>query len=48
MGCTTSDLWDPMLGPFTVGPLALKGVVFYQAESNIDITGPGFGGDYYR
>jgi len=42
-----SDVWHKMIEPFTWGPLAFKGVIFYQAESNIDAIGPGMGGQYY-
>lgn len=46
-GGYNSDLWDPMIFPYTVGPMELKGVVWYQAESNIDAVGLGMGGQYY-
>jgi sialate O-acetylesterase len=46
-GMSNSDLWNSMVLPVTVGPMAFKAVVIYQAESNIDQPGPGMGGDYY-
>jgi len=31
----SGDLWNAMIVPYTVGPMALKGVTFYQGESNV-------------
>jgi len=47
VNANNSDLFDPMIHPYAVGPMAFAAVVWYQAESNIDIVGLGFGGAYY-
>jgi len=31
----SGNLWNAMIVPYTVGPMALKGVTFYQGESNV-------------
>ena len=35
-GAQPSELWNGMLHPFTVGPLALTALLFYQGESDAD------------
>jgi sialate O-acetylesterase len=37
----SGNLWNPMIVPYTVGPFTLKGVIWYQGESNVGQT------DYY-
>jgi len=40
-GTGPGNLWNAMIVPYTVGPMALKGAIWYQGESNVGQT------DYY-